>query len=76
MATARFSTSWTTTTSRIAKGRAPVAARSQGCWKSTVILPGVEFKIEEGVNLSVGPFNFQKAGGFTLFHVLGVNQRN
>jgi hypothetical protein len=36
---------------------------------------GIEFPIEEGVNLSVGSFNFEKAGGFTLFHVLhGVNQ--
>ena len=40
-------------------------------------LPGVEFPIEEGVNLSIGPFSFEKAGGFTLFHVLeGVNQTN
>ena len=38
-------------------------------------IPGVELRLEEGVNLSVGPFNFEKAGGATLFHVLhGVNQ--
>ena len=36
-----------------------------------------EFPIDEGVNLSVGAFNFVKAGGFTLVHVLrGVNQPN
>lgn len=39
------------------------------------MLPGVEFPIEEGVDLSVGPFKFEKSGGATLFHVLeGVNQ--
>jgi len=38
-------------------------------------IPGVELPIEEGVNLSVGSFHFEKAGGATLFHVLhGVNQ--
>ena len=40
-------------------------------------IPGVEFHIEEGVNLLVGTFNFEKSGGFTDFHVLqGVNQAN
>jgi hypothetical protein len=40
-------------------------------------VPGVEFHIEEGVNLTVGSFHFEKAGGFTDFHVLrGVNQTN
>jgi hypothetical protein len=39
-------------------------------------IPGVELPIEEGVNLSVGSFHFEKAGGATIFHVLhGVNQR-
>jgi len=38
-------------------------------------IPGVELPIEEGVNLSVGSFHFEKAGGATLFHVLhGVNR--
>ncbi len=40
-------------------------------------IPGVEFHIEEGVDLTVGSFHFEKAGGFTDFHVLqGVNQTN
>lgn len=40
-------------------------------------IPGVEFHIEEGVDLTVGSFHFEKAGGFTDFHVLrGVNQSN
>ena len=39
-------------------------------------IPGVELHIEEGVNLSVGSFHFEKAGGATLFHILHVvNQR-
>ncbi len=33
-------------------------------------LPGVKFQIEEGVTLAVGPFEFEQAGGATLFHVL------
>ena len=33
-------------------------------------LPGAGFKIEEGITLSVGPFHFTQAGGFTVFHVL------
>ena len=32
-------------------------------------LPPVS-SIEEGITLSVGPFNFKQHGGFTLFHVL------
>jgi hypothetical protein len=42
------------------------------------MLPGIEFPIEEGVNFTVGSFNFEKVpGSFTLFHVLqGVNQAN
>jgi hypothetical protein len=40
-------------------------------------IPGVEFHIEEGVDVTVGPFHFEKATGFTDFHVLrGVNQTN
>jgi TAT (twin-arginine translocation) pathway-exported protein len=54
------------------------ASPRAGVLEVDCMLPGIEFPIEEGVNLSVGPFNFEKVpGSFTLFHVLqGVNQAN
>jgi len=39
-------------------------------------VPGVEFKIEEGVHLDVLSFHFKQSGGFTLFHVLHGEHRD